>query len=232
MRQFCFPKSNPYMPLVNFRKKFRFFSFDFCQNFEVRTFSQWLSIHGTKFFWRDIQKNFISNVHLGPIRWVPKRFSKFGFFLVEICILIWYFWVIFENYSMHMLSIRGNDFIAHCTYEETISLHTKHTPNEFSHMLSQRKNVNSFYMYSYAEHTGKWFYRTLSIRGNDLYAGWAYEEIISSLTEQTLKGLKSNISAESYTILKNLVLQALGTIRIWFLQKKSSLCTCNNLNLF
>jgi hypothetical protein len=25
------------MPLVNFRKKFHFFSFDFCQNFEVRT---------------------------------------------------------------------------------------------------------------------------------------------------------------------------------------------------
>jgi hypothetical protein len=39
------------MPLVNFqKKKFRFFSFDFCQNFEVRTFSRRLSIRGTKLF--------------------------------------------------------------------------------------------------------------------------------------------------------------------------------------
>ncbi len=37
---FFLPKSNPYMPLVKFRKKFRFFSFDFRQNFEVRTFSR------------------------------------------------------------------------------------------------------------------------------------------------------------------------------------------------
>jgi hypothetical protein len=57
-------------------------------------------------------------------------------------------------------------------------------------MLSQRKNVNSFYMYRYAEHTGKWSYRTLSIRGNDLNAGWAYEEMILSLTEHTRKCLK------------------------------------------
>ncbi len=71
-----------------------------------------------------------------------------------------------------------------------ISSRTEHTPKEFSRMLSQRKNVNSFYMYSYAEHTGKWFYRTLSIRGNDFNAGWAYEEMISSLTEHTRKCLK------------------------------------------
>jgi hypothetical protein len=37
---FFFPKSNPYMPLVNFRKKFRIVSFDFRQNFEVRTFTR------------------------------------------------------------------------------------------------------------------------------------------------------------------------------------------------
>ena len=116
-------------------------------------------------------------------------FSKFGF-IVEICILIWDFWVIFKNYSMRMLSIRGNDFIAHWAYEETISSHTEHTPNEFSRMLSQRKNVNRFYMYSYAEHTGKWFYRTLSIRGNDFIAPWAYEEMILSHPEHTRKCLK------------------------------------------
>jgi hypothetical protein len=40
-------------------------------------------------------------------------FLKIRFFIVEICILIRDFWVIIENYSMRMLSIRGNDFIAH-----------------------------------------------------------------------------------------------------------------------
>jgi hypothetical protein len=39
-------------------------------------------------------------------------FSKFGFFIGKICILIRDFCVIFENYSLRMLSIRGNDFIA------------------------------------------------------------------------------------------------------------------------
>jgi hypothetical protein len=50
--------------------------------------------------------------------WVPldeflNSFYKFGFFIVEICILMWDFCIIFENYSKRMLSIRGNDFIAH-----------------------------------------------------------------------------------------------------------------------
>ncbi len=134
-------------------------------------------------FFEEISKKILFNM----FTWVLldgflNGFSKFGFFKVEICILIWDFWVI--------LSIRGNDFIAHWAYEDTISSHTEHTPNEFSRMLSQRKNVNSFYMYSYAEHTGKWFYRTLNIRGNDLNAGWAYEEMISSLTEHSRKCLK------------------------------------------
>ncbi len=35
---FFLPKSNPYRPFVNFRKKSRLFSFDFRQNFDVRTF--------------------------------------------------------------------------------------------------------------------------------------------------------------------------------------------------
>ncbi len=114
---------------------YEFFSFDFRQNFVVRTFSRWLSIRGTKIFWRDIPKNFCSN---SPIRWVPKRFFRTSIFIVEICILIWDFWVIFKNYSMDMLNIRGNDFTAHWAYEEMISSHTEHTRNEFLRMLSQR----------------------------------------------------------------------------------------------
>jgi hypothetical protein len=47
-------------------------------------------------------------------------FQKFDFFIVEIWILISDFWVIFENYSMRMLSIRGNDLIAQWAYAERI----------------------------------------------------------------------------------------------------------------
>jgi hypothetical protein len=49
----------------------------------------------------------------------------------------------------------------------------------------------------------------LSIHGNDFIYDWAYAEM-------------SNILAEPNTIFKNLVLQALGTIRIRFLQKKAN----------
>ena len=64
---FLLPILNPYMPFVNFWKKVRFFSFDFCQNFDVRTFPRWLSICGTKFFW-EISKNLLfKNLYFGPI---------------------------------------------------------------------------------------------------------------------------------------------------------------------
>jgi hypothetical protein len=50
------------MPLVNFRKKFRLVSFDFRQNFEVRTFTRWLSIRGTKFFFERYPKKFFPKI--------------------------------------------------------------------------------------------------------------------------------------------------------------------------
>ncbi len=61
---FFLPKSNPYMPFVNFWKKFCFFSFDFRQNFDVRTFPRWLSIRGTKFFLEISKKIFSSKSSL------------------------------------------------------------------------------------------------------------------------------------------------------------------------
>jgi hypothetical protein len=62
---------------------------------------------------RDIQKNFFFKIFtLVLLDRFLDGFSKFGFFIGEICILIMDFGVIFENYSMRMLSIRGNDFIA------------------------------------------------------------------------------------------------------------------------
>jgi hypothetical protein len=136
---FFLPKSNPYMPFVNFWKKFRFFSFDFRQNFDVPTFPRWLSICGTKFFFRDIQKSFFFKIFsLVLLDRFLDSFSKFGFFIGKICILIRDFWVIFENYSMHILSTRGNNFIACWAYAEPISSHAELTRNEFPCMLSQR----------------------------------------------------------------------------------------------
>ncbi len=117
-------------------------------------------------------------------------FSKFWFFVDEICILIRDFWVISENYSMCMLSIRGNDFIACWAYAEPISSHAEHTRNEFPRMLSQRENVNIFTCTIHAEHTRNEFYRTLSIRGTNFSACWAYWEPISSHAEHARKCLK------------------------------------------
>ncbi len=170
-----FLKSNPYIPLVNFQKKFHFFSFHFRQNFEVRTFSRWLSIRGTKFFWRDIQNIFFQNVHLGPIRWVPKRFFKI--------------WIPYSrNFYFNVGFLNNFSKIVACVcwaYAETILSHTEHTRKRFHRTLSIRrtnfsgwsasgKMLTVFTCTIYAEHTGKWFYRTLSKRGNDLNAGWAY----------------------------------------------------------
>jgi hypothetical protein len=73
----------------------------------------------------------------------------------------------------------------------------------------------------------------LSIRGTNFIAHCAYAERISLLAEHTRNGFhrwpsmrgnvkKSNISAEWNLIFKNLVLQALGTIRFRFLQKNST----------
>ncbi len=91
---FFIPKSNPYMPLVNFQKKFRFFCFDFCQDFDVRTFPRWLSIRGTKFFWWAIQKFFFFKIfNLVLLDGFLDGFWKFRFLIVKICILICYFWV-------------------------------------------------------------------------------------------------------------------------------------------
>jgi hypothetical protein len=136
--EFFFPKSNPYMPLVSFRNFFCFFSFDFRQNFEVRTFTRWKHTRNQIFLDTYPKLFFLKKFTLVLLDGFLNGFSKFRFFILEIFILMWDFWVIFENYSMRMLSIHGNDFIAHWAYEETISSHTEQTRNEFSRMLSQR----------------------------------------------------------------------------------------------
>ncbi len=103
------------------------------------------------------------------------RFSKFRFFIVRNL----HFNLVF------LLSMHGNVFIAHWAYEERISSHTEHTPNEFSRMLSQRSNFDSFYIRIHAKHKRKRFHRMVSICGNDFIAHWAYSETISSHAEHT-----------------------------------------------
>ena len=133
------PKSNPYMPFVNFRKKFASFPSIFAR------ISMFEHIRGDwayaeqNFLLRDIQKIFFFKIFTLVLsdRFLD-GFSKFGCFIGEICILIRDFWAIFENYIMRMLSIRGNDFIACWAYAEPISSHAEHTRNEFPRMLSQR----------------------------------------------------------------------------------------------
>ncbi len=116
-------------------------------------------------------------------------------------------------------------------YAEKILSHAEHTRNPFHRMLSilgtnLRACSASGKMWTFLD-----VQSMLSIRGMNFITHWAYEELISSHAEHTgnqfhrmlsMRGnVKSNISAESKTIFKNLVLQALGTIRIWFLQKIS-----------
>ncbi len=125
------------------------------------------------------QKNFLPKIFtLFLLDGFLDSFSKFWLFLVKICILIWYFWIIFENYSMcmltwklfyHTLSIWVNDFIAHWAYEERNFAHAQPAVNceQFLHV-----------------------HRTLSIRETNFIAGWEYTEWILSLAEHTRKCLK------------------------------------------
>jgi hypothetical protein len=64
-------------------------------------------------FGEQSKKFCFQNFHFGLITGFLDGFSKFRLFIVKICILIRYFGVIFENYSMRMLNIRRNDFISH-----------------------------------------------------------------------------------------------------------------------
>ncbi len=72
---------------------------------------------------------------------------------------------------------------------------------------------------------------TEDIRGTFI-AGWAYAERVSSLAEHARKCLKVKYLSRLNMLFKNLVLQALETLRIRFLQKKyfkkiSCSCTFN-----
>jgi hypothetical protein len=122
----------------------------------------------------------------------------------------WYFWVIFENYSMRMLSIPRNDFIAHWAYAErfyrTLHIHG----NDFIAHWAYAKQIFGYAQCAMkfrqfrhghkrkpifvlknirkcAEHSLNEFYCWLSMRGTNFIAGWACAERISLLAEHTWK---------------------------------------------
>ncbi len=178
------------MPLVKFRKKFRLVSFDFRQNFKVRTFTWWPSIRGTEFFLRDIQI-FFPNLHYGAIRWVPRRFFQILIFYSRNLHFnhgfLSHFQQLLYAHAEHMrkqfyrmLSIRRTDFIAQWAYEERISVHAQPTVK-----------CEQFYMYnpcwayaerilSHTEHMRNGFHRMLSISGTDFITCWACAEMFKS----------------------------------------------------
>ncbi len=115
--EFFLPKSNPSMPSVNFRKKIRFFSSIFARISMFEHFrGDWAYAEPNIF--DDLSKNFffLKIFTLVLLDGFLDGFWKFWLFIVKICILIWHFWVFFENYSMRMLSICGNDFTACSAY--------------------------------------------------------------------------------------------------------------------
>ncbi len=101
--------------------------------------------------------------------------SKFQLFEVKKnCILIWFFLILFEKYSMLWLSIRRNDLIA-C--RDFIS-HWVSTKKIFAHAQP------AFKFWQFITWTSK---RVLSQRRNNFIAYWSYEETVSSLAEHTRK---------------------------------------------
>ncbi len=126
------------MPLVNFRK-ISLLILRFSPEFRSSNIFSVTGAYAEPNFFGEISKKFFfKKFTLVLLDGFLHGFSKLRFFIVQICILIGDFGVIFENYSMRMLSIHGNDFIAHWAYEEMILSHIEHTRNEFSCMLSQR----------------------------------------------------------------------------------------------
>ncbi len=114
------PESKLYMPLVNFRKKISIIFLPFSPEFRCSNIFAVAEHTRNQTFLVSYQNFFSTNFHFCPFRWVPRRFSEFQLFIVKICILIRYCWVILKNYIMRMLSIRRINFIAHWAYEDMI----------------------------------------------------------------------------------------------------------------
>ncbi len=198
------------MTLVKIQKQIWIFYFDFCQNFDVRTFSQWLSNKKhtrNQFFVGRYQKNFLGQMFTFVLRnGILDGSLKFWLLIFENCFLIWEFEVLFKNYIMRWLSMRGNNFIACWAYDATKQFHRTLSLRLFLRILSQwvtnfracsaKEEITThfkiiiqnmlsiggmYFITGWAnEHTRKRFHRWLSIQGNYFIAGWAYAEMFES----------------------------------------------------
>jgi hypothetical protein len=137
------------MPLFNFRKNFRFFSFNFRQNFDVRTFSRWLSIRGTNLFGELKKPFFFKMFTLVLLDEFLDGFSKFAWkrFYRTLSMRKKFHrsqsirrttFLVCSWTSERMLSIRGTNFTACWACAETISSQTELTRKQFHRMLSIR----------------------------------------------------------------------------------------------
>jgi hypothetical protein len=97
------------MPLVIFEKNFGSFPSIFARISKFEHFRGDSAYAEPNFFGEISQKNFAQTVHFGPIRWVPKRFFRTSIFYSRNLHFNMGFLSNFENYSMGMLNIRGND---------------------------------------------------------------------------------------------------------------------------
>ncbi len=156
------------MPLVNFWKKSASFPSIFARISKFEHFRGDWAYAEPNLFKEISKKLFFQNVHLGPIRWVPKRFFKILIFYSQNLHYNLGFLSVFKNYSMRMLSIQ----------KETILSHTEHMRKRFHRTLSIRRL--NFRVCSASGKMLTVFTCTamLSIWGNDFIAPWAYEEII------------------------------------------------------
>jgi hypothetical protein len=156
---FFLPKSNSYMPFVNFEKNFASFPSIFTRISMIEHFRGDWAYAEPNFFWEVSKIFFLQNLHFGPIRWVHRRFFKIQTILshgehtrnrfhrmlsilgtnFRACSASGKMWTFLHVQSM--LSIRRTNFIAHWAYREPISSHAEHTGNRFHRMLSMRRNV-------------------------------------------------------------------------------------------
>ncbi len=127
------------------------------------------------FFYMSYPKNiFVKIFTLVLLDGFLDGFWKFRLFIVKICILIWYFWVFFENYGMRMLR-----------YTETILSHAEHTRNRFQRTLSIRGTISAHAQPAVKCEQFLHVQYMLSIRGTNFIAHWAYAEQISLHAEHT-----------------------------------------------
>jgi hypothetical protein len=109
------------MTLANIRKKIESFISIFARISVFEHFRGDWAYEEPIFLLRGIYKKFLCKMlTMALLDGILGGFSKFRLFILENCILIWDFGILFENYGVRWLSIRRNDFIAGWEYAENV----------------------------------------------------------------------------------------------------------------